>query len=85
MGLLETFVRRTWLMQTGTYQRSLFGATTFVSYGDVRELVIEGQEALIVKYGDGRRLKVYSLEGDPEAIIEAARSFLDPNLPVITV
>ena len=28
MGLLETFVRRTWLMQTGIYQRSLFGAAS---------------------------------------------------------
>jgi hypothetical protein len=82
--VLETFVRQTWLTNTGIHQRSLFGKTRFVPYGHVQELVIERDEALIVKYqGDGR-LKVHAKEGDPEAIIEAARSFLDPNIRVVT-
>ncbi len=85
LALLETFVRQTWVTNTGIHQRSLFGQTKFVPYGQVQELVIERDEALVVKYRDNRRLKVYAKEGDPEAIIEATRRFLDPNIRVVTV
>jgi len=85
LGLLETFVRQTWLTEKGIFQRSMFGRTKFVPYGHVQELVIERDEALLVKYQDNRRLKVHAKEGNPEAIIEAARRFLDPNIRVVTV
>ncbi|HET6260837.1 MAG TPA: hypothetical protein VFG99_01185, partial [Chloroflexia bacterium] len=49
-ALLETFVRQTWLTEEGIHQRSMFGAVKFVPYPRVQELVIEGDEALIVRY-----------------------------------
>lgn len=85
LGLLETFLRQTWFTETGIRQRSLFGRTRFVPYGQVQELVIERDEALVVKYRDNQRLKVHAKEGDPEAIIEVARPFLDPDIRVMTV
>ncbi len=84
-GVLETFVRQTWLTATGIHQRSMFGQMKFVPYGQVQELVIERDEALVVKYRENRRLKVHAKEGSPEAMIEAARRFLDPNIRVVTV
>ncbi|MBE7542344.1 MAG: hypothetical protein M9913_13255 [Bryobacteraceae bacterium] len=84
-GLLETFVRQTWLTDTGIHQRSMFGQTRFIPYAEVQELLIERDEALVVKYQNNRRLKVHAKEGHPEAIIEAMRRFLDPEIRVITV
>lgn len=84
-ALLETFVRQTWLTEHGIHQRSMFGAVKFVPYGHVQELVIERDEALIVKYESGRRLKVHAKEGAPDAIIEAARPFLNPEIRVVTI
>jgi uncharacterized membrane protein YobD (UPF0266 family) len=84
-GLLETFVRQTWLTDTGIHQRSMFGQTRFVPYAQIQELVIERDEALVVKYQNRRRLKVHAKEGNPEAIIEAARPFLNPEIRVVTV
>ncbi len=85
LGLLETFLRQTWFTESGIHYRSLFGRTTFVAYTQVRELVIENDEALIIKYDNSRCLKVYAKEGDPEAIIEAMRRFLNPDIRVITI
>lgn len=84
-GVLETFVRQTWLTATGIHQRSMFGQMKFVPYGQVQELVIERDEALVVKYRDNRRLKVHAKEGAPDAIIEAARPFLNPEIRVVTI
>lgn len=84
-SLLETFVRQTWLTDTGIHQRSMFGQVRFVPYSQVQELVIEPDEALLVKCRNGRRLKVHAKEGHPEAIIEAMRRFLDPEIRVVTV
>jgi len=84
-GVLETFVRQTWLTESGIHYRSPFGRTTFVAYKRVRELVIEPDEALVIQYDSNRRLKVYAKEGDPEIIIEAMRRFLNPEIRVITV
>ncbi|HNY42360.1 MAG TPA: hypothetical protein PKJ41_18295 [Bryobacteraceae bacterium] len=83
--LLEVFVRQTWLTDTGIHQRSMFGQTKFVPYGEIHELVIERDEALLVKYQNNRSLKVHAKEGDPEAMIEAMRRFLDPETRVVTV
>lgn len=83
--LLEMFIRQTWLTERGIHQRSMFGQTRFVPYAQVQELVIERDEALVVKYQDNRRLKVHAKEGHPEAIVEAARRFLDPEIRVVTV
>lgn len=83
--VLEVFVRRTWLTDAGIFQRSMFGRTRFVPYGQIQELLIQRDEALIVKYQGEQRLKVHAKEGDPEAIIEVARRYLDPNLRVVTV
>jgi uncharacterized membrane protein YobD (UPF0266 family) len=83
--LLETFVRQTWLTDKGIHQRSMFGQTRFIPYAEVQELLIERDEALVVKYQNSRRLKVHAKEGHPEAIIEAMRGFLDPEIRVITV
>jgi hypothetical protein len=83
--LLETFVRQTWLTDTGIHQRSMFGQVRFVPYGEVQELIIEPDEALLVRCQNGRRLKVHAKEGHPEAIIEAMRRFLDPEIRVVTV
>jgi len=79
------FVRQTWLTDTGIHQRSMFGQTKFVPYGEIHELVIERDEALLVKYQNNRSLKVHAKEGDPEAMIEAMRRFLDPETRVVTV
>jgi len=84
-AVLETFVRQTWLTEQGIHQRSMFGQVRFVPYGQVQELVIEPDEALVVKCQNGRRLKVHAKEGHPEAIIEAMRRFLDPEIRVVTV
>lgn len=84
-AVLETFVRQTWLTERGIHQRSMFGQTTFVPYAHVQELVIEGGDALVVKYQSNRRLKVHAKEGRPESIIEAMRRFLDPEVRVVTV
>ena len=84
-SLLETFVRQTWLTDTGIHQRSMFGQIRFIPYAEVQELLIERDEALVVKYRNNRRLKVHAKEGHPEAIIEAMRRFLDPEIRVITV
>jgi hypothetical protein len=83
--LLEVFVRQTWLTDIGIHQRSMFGQTRFVPYGQVQELVIERDEALLVKYQSNRSLKVHAKEGDPEAMIEAMRQFLDPEIRVVTI
>jgi len=82
--LLETFIRKTWFTESGIRQRSLFGRTRFISYRHVKELVIQSDEALVVKYGRNQCLKVHAKEGDPQAIIEAARPFLNPEIRVIT-
>lgn len=84
-GLLEMFVRQTWLTEDGIFQRSMFGATRFISYDQVHELVIHREEALVVKCRDNRRIKVHAKEGDPEAIIEAMRRFLNPETRVVTI
>ena len=84
-GMLETFVRQTWLTDMGIHQRSMFGQTRFIPYAEVQELLIERDESLVVKYQNNRRLKVHAKEGHPEAIIEAMRRFLDPEIRVITV
>lgn len=85
LGLLETFVRQTWLTSTGIHQRSMFGQTRFVPYGQIQELVIKRDEALLVKYQNNRSVKVHAKEGDPEAIIDAARPFLNPDIRVAIV
>lgn len=84
-GLLESFIRQTWLTSSGFYQRSMFGRTRFVPYADVAELVIHRDEALVVKCRNKQHLKVHAKEGEPEAIIEAARPFLDADTRVVTV
>lgn len=63
----------------------MFGQTRFVRYGQIQELVIERDEALLVKYQGNRSLKVYAKECDPEIVIEAMRQFLDPEIRVVTV
>lgn len=85
LGLLDVFVRRTWLTDAGMFQRSMFGATKFAPYGQIQELLIKRDEALIVKYRGDRSLKIHAKEGDPEAVIEAMRQFLDPEIRVVTV
>jgi uncharacterized membrane protein YobD (UPF0266 family) len=82
LGFLEAFVRQTWLTNGGFRQRSMFGRTRFVPYDQIQELVIERDEALIVKYQNNRRLKIHAKEGNPETIIERARKFLDPHTVV---
>ncbi|MBI4905288.1 MAG: hypothetical protein HY820_16765 [Acidobacteria bacterium] len=84
-AVMETFLRQTWLTNEGIHQRSMFGQVRFIPYGQVQELVIERDEALLVKYQNGRRLKVHAKEASPEAIIEAARPFLSPEIRVITL
>ena len=84
-GLLEMFVRQTWLTEKGIFQRSMFCVTKFVPYGHVQELVIERGEALVVKYENNRRLKVHAKEGNPEVIIKAVRPFLNPDIRVVTI
>ena len=83
--LLEAFVRQTWLTDIGIHQRSMFGHTRFVPYGQIQGLVIERDEALLVNFQNNRSLKVHAKEGDPEAIIEAMRQFLDPEIRVVMV
>jgi hypothetical protein len=83
--LLEVFVRRTWLTDKGIFQRSMFGKTTFVPYGQIEEFLIQRHEALVVRYQGEQRLKVYAIEGNPKALIEVARRHLDPNLRVVTI
>lgn len=83
--ILEVFVRQTWLTGTGIHQRSMFGQTRFVPYGQIQELVIRRDDALLVKYQNSRSLKVHAKESDPEVVIEAMRQFLDPEIRVVTV
>lgn len=84
-ALLETFVRQTWLTERGIHQRSLFGTTRFIPYDRVQELEVHREEALLVKCPDKRRIKIHAKEADPEAMIEAMRRFLDPEVRVVTV
>jgi uncharacterized membrane protein YobD (UPF0266 family) len=85
LGLLETFVRQTWLTDDGIHQRSMFGQTRFIPYATVQELVIKQDESLVVKPQDSRSLKVHAKEGNPDAIIDVMRRFLDPEVRVVTV
>lgn len=83
--LLEVFVRQTWLTDKGIFQRSMFGKTKFVPYGQIEELLIQRDEALVVRYQGEQRLKVHAMEGNAEALINVARRYLDPNLRVVIV
>jgi hypothetical protein len=82
--LLEVFVRRTWLTDQGIFQRSMFGKTRFVPYGQIQELLIQRDEALVVNYQGKQPLKVHAMEGDGEAIIEAMKPFLASEIHVVT-
>jgi hypothetical protein len=84
-SFLEVFVRQTLLTEAGIQQRSLLGTVRFVPYEKIQEFIIERGERLIVKYETNRRLKIYAKEGDPEAILEAASKYVDPNTRVVTV
>ncbi len=83
--LLETFVRQTWITNTGIHQRSLLGQTRFIPHEQIKELVIERGEALVVKYRENLSIKVHAKESDPEEMIEMMRKFLDPNIRVLTI
>ena len=85
LAILETFVRRTAFTEAGVYQRSMFGLTRFMAYQQIRELVVQRGEALVLKSKNNQSLKIHAKEGDPEAIIEAIRRFLDPEARVVTV
>lgn len=65
----------------------MFGFTRFIPYDQIQELVlvIQRGEALILKSKNSQTLKVHAKEGDPEAIIEAIRQYLDPEIRVVTV
>ena len=83
-SFLEVFVRRTLLTEAGIQQRSLFGMVRFVPYEKIEEFIKSGH-ALIVKYEPNRRIKIYAKEGDPEAILEVASKYVEPNTRVVTV
>lgn len=82
-AVLETFVRKTTFTGEGVYQRSMIGTTQRLAYSDVRELIIRRGEALVIK-SERRSLKIHAKEGSPEAIIEAARPYLNPDIRVVT-
>jgi hypothetical protein len=52
----RSFQPCSWLTERGIHQRSMFGQTRFVPYAQVQELVIERDEALVVKYQGKSRL-----------------------------
>ncbi len=82
-AVLETFVRKTTFTREGVYHRSMVGITQRLAYTDIRELIIRRGEALVIK-SDRGSLKIHAKEGSPEAIIEAARPYLNPDIRVVT-
>ena len=78
-------MRRTWLTDQGIFQRSMFGRTRFVPYGQIQELLIQRDEALVVNYQGEQPLKVHAMEGNAAAIIETMKPFLASEIHVVTI
>lgn len=79
----DIFIRKTVFTEAGIYQRSRFGSSRFFTYQQLQELIIEYEDALIIKNKNGQRIKVFEKEGNSEKIIKVIKPFLNSDIRII--